>query len=136
MDFYSFTAKYMLSLTVLLIYVSPAFSMDDPEFSISRMVMSQTISEREPVHITNTFSSNTETVFCFLEARDIEIDTEVSIVWLYEGQEKARVILPLQKGGRWRTFSSKIVKNMKGGWSVELQEASGVVLNTVSFQIE
>ncbi|MFC1837809.1 DUF2914 domain-containing protein [Thermodesulfobacteriota bacterium] len=110
--------------------------MDDPGFTINRMVTGKSIAEREPVSISGTFSSDTEKVFCFLEAGDIEVDTTVSFVWYYEGQKMAVVALPLYQGKRWRTYSSKIVRNLKGSWKVELQENSGIVLNTVTFQIQ
>jgi hypothetical protein len=109
--------------------------MDDPNFTINRMVMGLKITDREPSGITKTFSSDTESVFCFLEAGNIEFDTEVSFVWYYEGLEVARVTLPLQKGNRWRTYSSKKIYNMEGNWTVDLQDASGIVLNTLSFQV-
>jgi len=125
-----------VTLTVSLIFFSPVFSMDEPGFTISRMVMCERISDSEPIGIAETFSADSETVFCFLEANDIENDTTISFVWYFVGQEKARIVLPLQKGRRWRTYSSKKLVNMKGNWTVELQEASGIVLNTVSFQVE
>ena len=125
-----------VTLTVSLIFSSPVFSMDDPGFTIGRMVMCERISDREPDGIAEKFSADTETVFCFLEAKDIEIDTTISFVWYMEGQEKARINLPLQKGRRWRTYSSKKLANMKGNWTVELQKASGIVLNTVSFKVD
>ena len=128
--------KILLTFALILIYVLPVSSMDDPGFTINRMVMSESISDREPVGAADTFSADTESIYCFLEAIDIEIDTTISFIWYFEGQEKARIDLPLQKGLRWRTYSSKKLANMKGSWTVELQEASGIVLNTVSFTVQ
>ena len=125
-----------LAFTIQFIFFSPVLSMDDPGFTVSRMVMCEKISDREPYNITDTFSDNSETVFCFLEAKNIEIDTTISFVWYFEGQEKARVTLPLQRGRRWRTFSSKKLGNLKGSWTVELQEESGIVLSSVPFQVQ
>jgi hypothetical protein len=126
----------LIALIIALVFVPPVYSMDDPGFTISRMVMSETISDREPNDITDIFSVKTESVSCFLEAIDIEVDTTISFIWYFEGQEKARVTLPLQKGRRWRTYSSKKLAKMKGNWTVELQEPSGIVLNTVAFQVQ
>ena len=129
-------SKILITLSVSLIFVSPVFSMDDPGFTISRMVMSERVTDREPNAIADIFSADVETVFCFLETKDINIDTVVSFVWYFEGQEKARINLPLKKGMRWRTYSSKKLANMKGSWTVELRENSGIVLNTVSFKVQ
>ena len=125
-----------VTLAMSLIFFSPVFAMDDPGFSKTRMVICQGVSDREPNGIADTFSVDAETVFSFLEVKNIEFDTTVSFVWYFEGQEKARISLPLQECKRWRTYSSKILANLKGNWSVELQENSGIVLNSVSFHVE
>ena len=136
MKLLSATFAIFVTLAMSLVFFSPSSAMDDPGFSIVRMVICQGVSDREPNGIADTFSVDAETVFSFLEAQDIEFDTTISFVWYYEGQEKARVALPLQKGRRWRTYSSKKLANLKGSWTVELQESSGIVLNTVSFRVE
>ena len=126
----------LFSFAVQLILYSSVLSADDPGFIISRMVMSEKISDREPYGITDTFPDSTETVYCFLEATNIENDTEISFVWYFEGQEKARVSLPLYKGKRWRTFSSKKLAGLAGSWTVELQDGLGIILKSVSFQVQ
>jgi len=121
---------------ILFIFLSPASAMDDPGYVISRMLVCVTVSDKEPVHPSETFAVDIGTVYCFLEAKEIEQDTTVSFVWYYENREMARISLPLQKGGRWRTFSSKKLEGLRGNWKVELVEASGIVLNTISFQVQ
>ncbi len=136
MDHRTIIFKILITLSVSLIFVLPASSMDDPEFTISRMVISERVTDREPDGIADTFTADVETVFCFLETQNINVDTTISFVWYFEGQEKAIITLPLQKGVRWRTFSSKKLANMKGNWTVELKDNSGIVLNTVSFKVQ
>ena len=123
-------------LALLLSFFSSASSMDDPGFIINRMVICESVTDREPVAIADTFSANTERVYCFLEAGKIESDTTISFVWYFEGREMARVSLPLAKGIRWRTYSSKKLAGLKGNWKVELQESSGIVLNSASFLVQ
>lgn len=123
-------------LALLLSFFSSASSMDDPGFIINRMVICESVTDREPVGINETFSANTEKVYCFLEAINVEHDTTVSFVWYFEGKEMARMSLPLRKGGRWRTFSSKKLAGLNGNRKVELQESSGIVLNTASFLVQ
>ena len=124
------------TFTFLLSFHPPASSMDDPGFIINRMVICERIADKEPVATADIFSANSEKLFCFLEAEQIEHDTTVSFVWYFEGKETARVSLPLTKGMRWRTYSSKKIAGLKGNWKVELQESSGIVLNSVSFQVQ
>jgi len=126
----------LIILTALLSFSFPAYAMDEPLFIINRMVVSEIIADKEPAAIGDTFSAATEKVYCFLEARNIEEDTTVSFVWYFNGKEMARVMLPLTKGKRWRTYSSKKLAGLKGIWKVELHDYSGIVLNTVSFQVQ
>ena len=131
-----FIFAIIATITLFLSLISPASSMDDPGFIINRMVICGKIIGKEPVAIGETFSAVTEKIYCFLEAQEIEADTTVSFVWYFEDTEMARVALPLNKGMRWRTYSSKKLAGLKGNWKVELHDYSGIVLNTVSFQVQ
>ena len=122
--------------TLVFFTYSSAFSMDTPGFVINRMVVCEKITDREPVAISNTFSSDTERIYCFLEAADIAQDTPITFIWYFEKKEMARVSLPLVKGRRWRTYSSKKLAGLKGNWQVELRGSSGAVLNTISFKVQ
>jgi hypothetical protein len=124
------------ALLLLLVFFSPALSMDDPGFIIERMVISGKIVDLEPIAVGEVFSAVTEKVYCFLETRDIDEDTSVSLVWYFENKEMSRVSLPLTKGPRWRTYSSKKLGGLKGDWKVELQDSSGIVHNSVTFQVQ
>lgn len=128
--------KILGALLIYLVFPLSASAMDDPGFVINRMVVCETVSDREPVHLSETFNVDIGTVYSFLEAEQIEEDTTVSFVWYHENREMARITLPLQKGPRWRTFSSKKLGGLTGNWKVELVEASGIVLNTISFQVQ
>ena len=127
---------FFVILTLLFAFFSSASSMDDPGFIINRMVICEKVADKEPVAIADTFSANTEKVYCFLEVGEIESDTTVSFVWYFEGKEMAHVSLPLTKGLRWRTYSSKKLAGLKGNWKVELRESSGIVLNSTSFLVQ
>jgi hypothetical protein len=128
-------------LSIVLIPVSFSIADDvsqeaSPAFNIERFVIAGSIENREPVGIVNAFASSTEKIYCFLEARDISEDTDVSFVWYHGEKEKARITLLLGKGSRWRTYSSKKLAGLKGDWKVELQDADGNVLDTVTFTVE
>ena len=116
--------------------VTFAQSMDEPGFSINRMEVSRNIEDREPVAGGEIFSAASEELYCYLDARSIDRDTTISFVWYHEGREMARVALPLQKGRRWRTWSSKKIYGLKGTWKVELRDSSGIVRNSVNFTVE
>jgi hypothetical protein len=108
----------------------------DPGFNIARLVIAGSVEDLEPVGVVNAYSSSTEKVYCFLEARDIAEDTKIFFVWYHEDKNSATVELLLRKGSRWRTYSSKKLAGRTGNWTVELQDADGNLLETVAFSVE
>lgn len=110
--------------------------MADPGFVIGRLVTAEDVVDREPVGVSETFPASIDTVYCFLEARDIARDTEVAFAWYHEGEEVALVTLLLREGPRWRTFSSKKIAGRTGAWSVALKDANGDTIETVNFRVE
>ncbi len=108
----------------------------EPGFNIARFVIAGSVEGSEPVGAVNVFSSSTEKVYCFLEARDIAEDTKIFFVWYRDDANMATVELSLRKGPRWRTFSSKKLAGRTGNWTVELQDADGNLLETVAFSVE
>jgi len=128
--------RFILIIFFMLILTLPTQAMaQEEEFKIARFMIAGSIEDREPVGIVNEFASSTEKVYCFLEARDIKADTEVNFVWFYGEREMARVTLPLKKGLRWRTWSSKRLGGLKGKWRVELHESNDQVLRVATFTV-
>lgn len=122
-----------------LLYIMVSFSLAEdtsPLFQIKRLVIAGSIENKEPVGIVDAFSSSTEKVYCFLEAGDISEDTTVSFVWFHGEQETARVNLPLGKGKKWRTYSSKKLGGRTGDWRVELRDENDITLETATFTVE
>lgn len=105
-------------------------------FRIERFVIAGSVENLEPVGMVDMFSAVTERVYSFLEAKDISRDSTVFFVWYYGEELKATVELPLRKGTRWRTYSSKKLGGLKGEWKVELQDADRNVLDSVAFMVE
>ncbi|MCX7793287.1 MAG: DUF2914 domain-containing protein [Thermodesulfovibrionales bacterium] len=105
-------------------------------FSIERMVVATGIENREPVDIRDTFSAATEKVYCFIEARNIKEDTNITVVWSNNGKEVLRTSLPLKKGSRWRTYAEKRLYGMRGEWKVDILDNAGNFLKAVTFKVE
>ncbi len=104
--------------------------------TINRLVICSGVDNHEPVDNVTTFPAGTERAYAFLEATNISSDVEVSFVWLYQGKEVARVILPIRAGNRWRTYSSKTLAGRSGAWRVEVQDAGGTNLAAVDFTVQ
>jgi general secretion pathway protein A len=61
-----------------------------------------------------------------------ELQTRVEHVWYFEDVEQARVELEL--GGNWRVWSSKEIRpDQVGHWRVDVVDAEGAMVDTVSF---
>lgn len=104
--------------------------------TVARLVTAKDVVDREPTDVTDTFPATIETVYCFLEARNIKADTEVSMVWYYGDEEAALVTLLLRTSNRWRTWSSKQIAGRTGKWKVVLKDSSGNELKTIEFTVE
>lgn len=124
-------------LTTLLCPVSPTRAEDNTaSLTINRLVMCSGIENHEPVDNVTTFPAGTEKAYAFMEATDISQDVEISMVWLHDGNEVARVMLPIMQGLRWRTYSSKKLNGRPGAWRVEAQDGNGSVLAAIDFNVE
>lgn len=105
-------------------------------FSITRLMVAESVENHEPVRPDSTFSSQVMKVYCFLEAQNISELTPIIMVWSYEGRETARVELLLGQGPRWRTFSSKNIFNRRGAWNVAIMDTNGKSYAAVDFTVE
>jgi hypothetical protein len=94
------------------------------------------VENNEPVGVAETFPVSTEKVSCFLQANDIAKDTELSLVWFHNQDEKLKTILPLKLGKRWRTYANKNLRGLKGDWKIEIKDAGGNLLKEVKFKVE
>lgn len=108
----------------------------NPGFTVKRFVIAGGIENREPVNVMETFPSTIEKVYCFIEARDIQEDTNITIVWSLNGKEVNRTSLPLKKGFRWRTYAEKNLYGMRGEWKVDLLDSAGMSLKSLTFKVE
>ncbi len=134
----SSTRQWMLLgvAVILLGVLPPSAPAQDTPFSVARLVVCEDVQDRTPVNVTDVFPAGTDTVYCFLEARDILADVEITVAWYYEDQEVARVPLSIGQGPRWRTYSSKKTMSQKGNWKVYLLDAGDNILASVQFVIE
>jgi len=132
---------FFLTLIAVWGMVPPTYGQEKakPEgagFTIARAVIGTGVEQGEPVGVAEAFPASTEKVYCFLEAKDIGQDTEVSFVWFHGQKEMLKTGLPLKKGPRWRTNASKNLRELKGDWKVEIRDGSGNLLKEVPFRVE
>ncbi len=129
---------FVFLFCALLVLIDPTggAAAEEPPFNVVRLVVGTDVQEREPIGVADVFPAGTQTVCCFLEARDVTQATEIEMVWYFGDEEVARVPLTIGAGPRWRTYSRKHVGDWQGNWKVYLQDATGQILGTVQFMIE
>lgn len=131
-------------ITLFLLIAAPfartadsANSHDVPALKIARLLITESIRDREPAGpATKVFSSDLEKVYCFVDVRDIIKDTFITFTWYYSEKAVAKIDLPVRKGTRWRTYSSKRLGGLKGDWRVEVKDSSGAPVGYVKFIVE
>jgi hypothetical protein len=133
----------LMSCALVGALAHPALGQEKPkaesvamEMTLARAVIGTGVDNMEPVGAAETFPAATERVFCFIEAKNIPKDTEISLVWSLEGKEVRTINLPLKAGPRWRTWAYKNLGGQKGDWKVEIKDAGGKVLKEVKFKVE
>jgi hypothetical protein len=123
-------------MVLLALFAAPAAGQEGGLFEVSRFVVCSEVRDKEPVGIASVFRNSRGRVYCFFEAANVLRETHVSFLWFYEGEETARIELPIGEGRRWRTYSSKGLGGRKGLWRVDLQDEEGRLIRAVSFQVQ
>jgi hypothetical protein len=103
--------------------------------SIETAVVARSVEEREPVGEATSFPADVGELACLTRVAGASGETSIQHVWFHGSEELARVRLAV-RGSSWRTWSTKqILPSWTGAWKVEIQDADGNVLHTVSFTV-
>lgn len=106
-----------------------------PALSVTRAVACLEVRDREPQNVDTVFSNRTEQVICFTHIEGASEETRIEHVWLHQGEERARVSLPVRSAS-WRTYSAKkLLPEWTGDWKVEVRDSAGNLLRTVEFRV-
>ena len=96
--------------------------------SVERMEFCTSVEEREPVEEGSEFAADIGKLYFWSNVLNEGEETMVEHVWYLNGEEKARVELPIRYP-RNRVWSSKIIPpDWDGQWVVEIVVAGGIKL--------
>jgi hypothetical protein len=102
---------------------------------VSEAVVTTQVSDRAPVDVIQTYPATVERLFCFTRVTGAAADTTIVHVWSLRGKETSRIELPVRSSD-WRTWSSKtIYPGSAGDWKVDILDAEGALLKSVSFTL-
>ena len=122
----------ILCALILLLYLPVGVA----AIEVGEAAIAAGISERTPVEVAESFPATIGRLYCFTRIAGAERETTVTHVWLYGGEEMARIELPVGAGD-WRTWSSKrVLPDWNGAWRVDVLDAEGNVLKQLTFTIE
>ena len=125
----------ILAVTLIGIFFSMTPMVQAAELSVETSAVCEDVVDREPVNPGNSFSVSVRRLYYFTKIVGADTATEVTHVWWWGTDERARITLPIG-GSSWRTFSSKAIQSHESGtWRVEVIDASGNNLETVEFTV-
>ena len=129
--------KHLLASVILFtLFSAYAFTQDKSSNSVVTIAICTSVGNRQPVGTDSVFSSNVGKLYCFTKLKGQAEESVISHVWIFEGKEMAKIDLKM-KANMFRTWSAKtILPEWKGSWSVEVRDADGNKLRSISFKVQ
>lgn len=127
----SFCAVFM----VWVLLAAPVAAQET--MKITEMAVTTKISRGNPIDSVRRISSTSvNALYCFTRlVNPDEEETTITHVWYQNDVKSGEYELPV-KGGKWRTYSKKMIdKESVGNWRVQAIDKEGNVLKEVSFRI-
>ncbi len=104
--------------------------------TIEQAVIAREVENREPVDEATSFPADVGQLVFFTRGVGAGEETYIYHVWRHGETERARVRLPVRSPS-WRTWSTKqIQSSWTGSWTVQVLDAHGEALDTLSFTIQ
>ena len=134
--------QFLPKLTVLLVLLTvflflPAViqAQEAASLDVAVAAICQDVVDREPVDAGVRFAASVGTLYCFTKITGAQEATQITHVWYFGAEERARVDLDVNSS-TWRTWSSKNVEpSWTGDWRVVVVSEDGSVLGTVKFSV-
>ena len=126
---------FLLLLSLALFLISNAAAQETGSIKVESAAVCENIVDREPASTGTTFSVTAGKLFFFTKITGAENPIEITHVWYFGDNERARVTLPV-KAITWRTYSSKTLQAHEiGAWHIDVLGPSEEVLETVQFEV-
>ena len=129
------TTTFMGAFLLCLIIAPLRNAQIAPTMVATEVVICQDVVDRVPVDPGTAFPASVGQLYCFTKILGAEGLTEVTHVWYFANEERAKITLPVRSPS-WRTFSSKKIRPKEAGqWFVDVVSADGQVLQTIQFKV-
>ena len=122
-------------VTICLGHQATSQSQKTSQLNVEVAAICKNIVDLKPVDSDFSFAATVGQLYCFTKITGAQSPTQVTHVWFFDGNERARVDLGV-KSSSWRTYSSKIIQPHEiGKWRVEVEDFAGNVLKTLEFEV-
>jgi hypothetical protein len=102
---------------------------------VSVAAICRDVVDREPDGYGTSFPVSVGKLYCFTKITGAESPTQITHVWFFDGNERARIDLAVNSSN-WRTYSSKIIQPHElGTWNVDVLDFNGNVLKRLEFEV-
>lgn len=128
------TRRWLTFLSILAI-CSGIPQAETGTITVDRAVIARSVENRKPVGEASHFAADVGKIVCFTKIEGATDDTVIYHVWRHGETLLAKVQLSV-RSSLWRTWSKKWINPaMTGTWTVDIEDADGDVLKTLSFTI-
>ncbi len=127
--------RWYLAAFVLIVLSSGLFAQTEATIEVEKIAICTSVENRQPVGADSVFKADIGKLYCFTKLKSETDTSEVVHVWFFQDKEMTKVNLTM-KAKSWRTWSAKtILPEWKGDWKVEVQDAEGKVISSISFKL-
>ena len=126
--------RHILVIAAVLIAAAAGpVSAQESGLTVEKMIICTDIEDRLPVGESTQFFESVERLYCYTRINGAADTLQVTHVWFFGDEEKARVPLTI-KSASWRTWSSKkMLDAWSGAWRVDVLGPDGEVLLSREF---
>jgi hypothetical protein len=126
--------KRILIITAILVAAAlSSVAEEEGGLKVEKMAFCTGVEDRVPVGENTQFFESAERIYCYTRINGAADTIDVTHVWYYGEEEKARVDLTV-KSASWRTWSSKkMLPAWSGAWRVDVLGPGGELLLSREF---
>lgn len=125
--------RHILVIAAVLIAAAGSVSAEEGGLTVEKMIICTGIEDMLPVGESTQFFESVERIYCYTRISGAADTLDVTHVWFFGDEEKARVPLTI-KSASWRTWSSKkMLDGWAGVWRVDILGPDGEVLFSREF---
>jgi hypothetical protein len=129
-----YLALFLSVLTFIpLIYLN---AQEKSSLEVNEILLGTGLENKEVTGVDTTFSAEVGRIYCWTKITGATSETQITHHWYFEDKEAAKIDITV-KYPSYRCWSIKtIYLEMKGNWKVDIEDAGGKLLSSISFTVK